>query len=233
MIEFDHLIDYDYGIELQKKAFDLVRNSDIDCIILVLQHKSVLTTGSGGGNENLLVSKETLKEMGIDLYTTNRGGNVTYHGPGQMVAYPVMDLTKFKKDSHWYLRQLEEVVIQTMEKYGVTGGRKPKYTGVWVRDKKIAAIGVHVKKWITMHGFAFNLSVDKSHFDLINPCGIKEFGIASLDDYIENIRYSDVIDNVKSTFEEVFEMDLKDGLPNLLDCFAENVTHDFPIDKSV
>ena len=162
--------------------------------------------------------------MGIDLHTTNRGGNVTYHGPGQMVVYPVMDLTKFRKDSHWYLMQLEEVVIQTMEKYGVLGGRKPKYTGVWINGKKIAAIGVHLKKWITMHGFAFNLYVDKSHFDLINPCGIREYGITSFDDHIKDIKYTEVIDSVKSSFEEVFEIELKDELPIFLEKLQTNNT---------
>lgn len=217
IIEFDHLIGYEYGLELQKKAFDLVRNSDIDGIILVLQHKAVLTTGSSGGSENLLVSKETLNEMGIELYQSNRGGNVTYHGPGQMVVYPIMDLTKFQKDSHWYLRQLEEVIIKTLEKYGIPGGRKPKYTGAWIKDKKIAAIGVHVKKWITMHGFAFNISVKKSHFDLISPCGIKEFGIASLDDYIESVKYSEVLEVVRKKFEEVFDIELSKADKELLD----------------
>lgn len=216
-IEFESHIDYGHGVELQKKAFDLVRNSDIDGIVLALQHKAVLTTGSSGGSENLLVSRDVLRDMEIDVYESSWGGNVTYHGPGQLVVYPILDLTKLNKDLHWYLRQLEESVIRTLGRYSIEAGRKPEYTGVWINDRKIAAVGVHVKKWITMHGFAFNLTVDKSHFDLINPCGIKEYGIASLDDYIDEVDYREVLDCVRKSIGEVFEIDLVAGGPGLLE----------------
>lgn len=216
VLEYKKLIDYEEGLEIQKRAFDFVKENDIDGIILLLQHKPVFTTGSSGGNENMLVSKELLDEMGINIYQSSRGGNITFHGPGQMVAYPILDLSKFKKDLHWYLRQLEEVIIKAIETYGIEAGRKPKYTGVWIGNRKIAAIGVHVRKWITMHGFAFNITVNKDHFNLINPCGITEFGIASLDDYIKEIDYPEVLRIIKEKLEEVFDIKLIDSNIELL-----------------
>lgn len=216
VLEIKEPIDYEEGLEIQKRAFDFIKNNDIDGIILLLQHKPVFTTGSSGGNENMLASKVLLDEMGINIYQSSRGGNITYHGPGQMVAYPILDLQEFKKDLHWYLRQLEEVIIKTIETYGIEAGRKPKYTGVWIENRKIAAIGVHVRKWITMHGFALNITVNKDHFKLINPCGITEFGIASLDDYLNEIDYQEVSRIIKEKFEEVFDIKLIESSIDIL-----------------
>lgn len=207
-ITFDKPVGYVEGLQMQQRAFNLVKEKQIDGILLLLQHEPVFTFGSGGGYENLLVPKEKLGKLGIDICETRRGGNVTYHGPGQLVVYPILNLNKFKKDAHWYLRQLEEVVIRTLETYGITAGRKPEYPGVWVGNKKITAIGVHAKKWITLHGFAFNIFVNKDHFGLINPCGITEFGIASIDDYLEVVDYDKVLSKVKEKFKEVFDMNL-------------------------
>lgn len=216
VIEFKNPIGYAEGLEIQQRAFNLVNKNEMDGILLLLQHKPVFTIGRSGGKDNLLVSKEKLDELGIELYETSRGGNITYHGLGQLVAYPILNLNKFKKDAHWYLRQLEEVVIRTLETYGITPRRKPKYTGVWVGDSKVAAIGVHVKRWITMHGFAFNLFVNKEHFRLINPCGITEFGIASIDDFLDEVYYDDVLNRVKEKFKEVFNMELTNKELNFL-----------------
>lgn len=209
-ITIDKPVSYSEGLEMQQRAYDLVLENQIDGIILLLQHKPVFTTGSNGGTENLLITKEELNELGIDLYETNRGGNITYHGPGQLVVYPILDLSKFQKDVHWYLRQLEEVMIKTLSTYGITARRKQKYPGVWVGEKKITAIGVHVKKWITTHGLAFNISVNKEHFGLINPCGIVEYGIASLDDFFKEIEYSNALNKVKEKLMECFDMELTD-----------------------
>lgn len=216
VIKIDKPVGYAEGLEIQQRTFNLVKEKQMDGIILFLQHKPVITIGSSGGKENLLVSKERLDALGIELFQTRRGGNITYHGQGQLVAYPILNLNKFKKDAHWYLRQLEEVIIRTLKTYGIIAGRKPKYTGVWVEDSKIAAIGVYVKRWITMHGFAFNLFVNKEHFSFINPCGITEFGVASLDDYIEEIDYDDVVNRVKNKFKEVFDMELTNSRLNFL-----------------
>lgn len=206
--ELKEFISYKKGIELQKKAFDRVNSGEIDGILLLLQHNPVITIGKAGGRENLLVSEEKLKELGIELYESTRGGNITYHGPGQMVAYPIFNLNKFNKDAHLYLRQLEEVLIRTLNVYNIKAGRKVKYTGVWVDDAKIAAIGVALRRWITQHGFSFNISVNKDHFSLINPCGITRFGICSLEDFITDIDYDEVVYNVEMQFEKVFHMKL-------------------------
>jgi len=208
LVEFDRLINYREGLEIQESAFNIVKESEIDGIILLLQHNPVFTIGRDGGENNILISRERINKLGIEIYETNRGGNVTYHGPGQLVAYPILNLKKIKKDVHWYIRQLEEVVIQTLKTYGIIAGRKDKYTGVWVGDTKITAIGVHVKRWITMHGFAFNICVNKDHFRLINPCGITEFGIASLNDFVEGVKYSDILMRIEKKFEEVFDIKL-------------------------
>ncbi len=209
VVNLKGLIGYGEGLVLQEKAFDKVASGKADGILLLLEHKPVFTIGRSGGKENLLVDEKYLKTAGIELYETNRGGNITYHGPGQIVAYPIFNLSKWKKDLQWYVSCLEEVIIQVLKDYNIKAGRKPKYRGVWVADKKIAAIGIAAERWITMHGFAFNVKVEKSHFELINPCGIKEFSVASLDDYVEDVIFRDVVKKAKEKFSLVFETNFK------------------------
>ena len=218
VLEYNKYVGYEEGLVLQYDALDLVRQNQMDGIILLLQHKPVITIGKNGGKEHLLASKESLDKLGIELYETRRGGNITYHGPGQLTAYPILNLKKFEKDIHWYVRQLEEVVIEVLKTYEITAGRKRQYTGVWVENRKIAAIGVHVTRWITMHGFAFNFSVNKEHFGLINPCGITEFGIVSLDDYLKKVAYGDVTNRVKDSFSKVFDTALINSTMEILLC---------------
>lgn len=206
--ELRDFVSYKEGLELQKKAFDIVNSGKTDGILLLLQHKPVITIGKSGGKENLLVSKENLDKLGIEVYETTRGGNITYHGPGQLVSYPILNLNKFNKDAHLYLRQLEEVIIRTLKEYDIKAGRKIKYTGVWVDDAKIAAIGVALRRWITKHGFSFNISVNKDHFALINPCGITRFGICSLEDFVTEVDYYEVMNIIKIKFQEVFNTEL-------------------------
>ncbi|WP_092590654.1 lipoyl(octanoyl) transferase LipB [Acidaminobacter hydrogenoformans] len=208
VIQFDNPVTYANGLKLQKQAFDIVRSGRADGILLMLQHSPVFTIGSNGGVENLLVQPDVLSSMGIEICYTSRGGNITYHGPGQLVVYPIMNLNSFVKDTHWYLRQLETAVIKSLEAFGLEGKRKEKYTGVWIGDNKIAAIGVHVKKWITMHGLSLNLHVNKEHFGLINPCGIVEFGVASLNEYCETVEDQMIINKVRDTFGDIFDMRL-------------------------
>jgi len=208
VIQFDNPITYANGLKLQKQAYDIVRSGRVDGILLMLQHSPVFTVGSNGGMENLLVQRDVLSSMGIEICETSRGGNITYHGSGQLVVYPILNLNSFVKDTHWYLRQLETAVIKSLESVGLEGKRKEKYTGVWIGDKKIAAIGVHVKKWITMHGFSLNLHVNKAHFDLINPCGILEFGVASLNEYCEAVEDQMIIDKIREAFGYIFDMRL-------------------------
>jgi lipoyl(octanoyl) transferase len=209
VVEFKEPVGYGEGLALQERAFNKVSVGDADGILLLLEHKPVFTIGRSGGRENLLVDERALDMLGIELYETNRGGNITYHGPGQIVAYPIFNLSKWKKDLPWFVSCLEEVVIQVLRDYDIRAGRKPKHRGVWVGDKKIAAIGIAADKWITMHGFAFNVKVNKSHFGLINPCGIREFSVASLDDYVDGVDFREVVKKVKEKFSLVFETDFK------------------------
>ncbi len=208
VIKFNRLLNYADGLDFQNKAFESVKNEEYDGMLLILEHTPVFTFGTGGGFDNFLMPKKKLSDLGIDLVKTKRGGNVTFHGPGQIVAYPIFNLAKLQKDSHWYMHCVEEVVIKTLEEFGIKGSRKPKYRGVWVEDRKISAVGIRISKWITMHGLGFNINVDKKYFDMINPCGITEFGVASLEDFGIDMEIEDIKDVLISNFEKVFEIEL-------------------------
>ncbi len=154
--------------------------------LLFVEHPHVLTLGKSGDANHVVVSPERLKELGVEYHEINRGGDITYHGPGQLVAYPILDLDQFRTDIGWYLRQLEEAVIRTCADWGVKAGRVEGLTGVWVDPdaglgaRKICAIGVKCSRWVTMHGLAFNLDTDLDFFNLIVPCGITDRGVTSL-----------------------------------------------------
>ncbi len=199
------IVDYKKAYELQKNLLkEKIDGSSSDYLIL-LQHNPVITIGRNGNNRNILVSESLLKLNGIELFEIERGGDVTYHGPGQITGYPILDLHHFKKDVHWYIRSLEEVIIRVLSKYGITGKRVAKYTGVWVGDEKIAAIGVAIKHWITFHGFAFNVCPDLSHFKLINPCGITDRGITSLEKILGyKVELEEVEQIIISNFMDMF-----------------------------
>jgi lipoyl(octanoyl) transferase len=174
------LVNYDTGLVLQNEARSLVESGRYDGILILLEHPAVITIGRGGGDENLVAHPAWFKAKGIAVAHTDRGGNVTGHNPGQLVGYPIFDLAKWRQDVHWYVHTLEEAVIRTLARYGLKAGRKAKYTGVWLADEKIAAIGVSVRRWITGHGLALNVANDLALFDAIVPCGISEFGVTSL-----------------------------------------------------
>lgn len=154
--------------------------------LLFVEHPHVLTLGKSGDEGNVVVSQHRLKELGVEYHAINRGGDITYHGPGQLVAYPILDLDQFRTDIGWYLRQLEEAVIRTCADWGVEAGRIDGLTGVWVDPdagvaaRKICAIGVKCSRWVTMHGLAFNLDSDLDFFNLIVPCGIQDRGVTNL-----------------------------------------------------
>jgi len=207
-IRLNGLTKYLDGLNLQNLALEKVMSGEADCILLLLEHEPVLTVGKSGGRENLLVDESDLERLGVELRNTGRGGNITYHGPGQVVAYPVLNLGKWKKDLPWYVHSLEEVVIRVLEDYGIEAGRNPEYRGVWVEERKIAAVGIAVKRWFTMHGFALNVRVNKEHFRLINPCGIKDYTIASMDDFVDNVDFHEIIESVEENFSLVFESKL-------------------------
>jgi lipoate-protein ligase B len=167
--------------DLQRRLFDLRHDGLIDDVLLFTEHEHVYTIGKGGDANHLLASEEELLADGTEVFRIDRGGDITYHGPGQVVGYPIIDLNRYGPDIHRYLRSLEEAIILTLEQFGIEGGREEGMTGVWVGGEKIAAIGVKVSKWITMHGFALNVNTDLGKFERIIPCGIfhKEIGRAS------------------------------------------------------
>jgi len=199
------IINYREAHDLQKRLL----KEQIDGIgkdtLLLLQHNPVITIGRSGSRDNILLSESALEKAGIEVFEIERGGDVTYHGPGQLTGYPIINLKNFRKDVHWYLRQLEEVIIKVLAEYGVTGGRIENYTGVWVGNEKVAAIGIGVRRWITYHGFAFNVNPDMSHFGMITPCGITDKGVTSLERLLgHEVDIDEVTDKVASVFAEIF-----------------------------
>ena len=204
------IVDYEQSHNLQKQILqDRIDNKCPDHLIL-LQHNPVITVGRGGDNKNIIVSQAILDSYGIKVYEIERGGDVTYHGPGQLTGYPIIDLRNYKKDVHWYLRQLEEAIIKFLSYYDVIGKRVSGWTGVWVGDEKIAAIGVAVKRWVTYHGFALNINPDLSHFKLINPCGITDKEVTSLVKILGfDVDMTDVEDKIISAFSDIFDVEIK------------------------
>ena len=198
------VVSYKEGLELQKQARQEVAAGACNGLLLLLQHSPVITVGRGGGRENLLASPALLQETGVELFDSERGGNITCHNPGQLVGYPVLNLSCWQEDVHWYVRQLEEVLIRTLKEFGVVAGRKARYTGVWVENRKIAAIGVSVRHWITGHGFALNVSNDLRLFQSIVPCGIGEFGVTSLQELCAGAELPAVQNQLIHFFSEVF-----------------------------
>jgi lipoyl(octanoyl) transferase len=173
-------IDYKEAWDLQKSIFDLRYQKKIDDVLLLLEHPHTYTLGKTANKQNLVGSDEFLKKNKVSVYDIDRGGDITYHGPGQIVGYPIIDLNDWKKDTHKYLRALEEILIQVCAEYGLQAERNPKYTGVWIEERKIGAIGIKVSRWISMHGFAFNVNTDLSLFNGIIPCGINDKEVTSL-----------------------------------------------------
>lgn len=173
-------IDYKEAWELQRNIFDQRYINEIDDILLLLEHPQTYTLGKTADRQNLVGNEDYIRKNNISVYHIDRGGDITYHGPGQIVGYPIFNLNNWTKDTHKYLRALEEILIQTCADYGLTAERNTKYTGVWIEERKIGAIGIKVSRWITMHGFAFNINTDLSLYNGIIPCGINDKGVTSL-----------------------------------------------------
>ena len=165
-------VDYASALQLQQQLAADRKQGLIPDQLLLLEHPHVITMGRNGHAENLLADDDTMARAGIAFYPTDRGGDVTYHGPGQLVGYPILDLRDWQRDVGAYVRAVEETIIATLAEYGIAAGRIPKLTGVWVGERKIAAIGVHLSRWVTSHGFALNVSTDLSYFQYIVPCGL-------------------------------------------------------------
>jgi lipoyl(octanoyl) transferase len=165
-------IGYAAALELQRDLAARRRLGLVGDQLLLLEHPHTITMGRNGHAENLLAREDVLARAGIAFYATDRGGDVTYHGPGQLVGYPILDLREWKRDVGAYVRAIEQVLIDTLADFGIAAGRISKLTGVWVDGRKIAAIGVHISRWVTSHGFALNVSTDLSYFQYIVPCGL-------------------------------------------------------------
>jgi len=163
---------YGAALELQGQLVAERKQNLIPDQLLLLEHGHVITLGRNGHMENVLADSEILSRAGIAFHPTDRGGDVTYHGPGQLVGYPILDLRDWKRDVGAYVRGVEQAIIETLADYGIEGGRVPKLTGGWVDGRKIAAIGVHISRWVTSHGFALNVTTDLSYFHYIVPCGL-------------------------------------------------------------
>ena len=192
-----------------------LKTSNTEHRLLMVEHNPVFTLGKSGKREHVLVSEEQLKNLGIEFFHINRGGDVTYHGLQQIVGYPILDLDKFKTDLGWYLRCLEQVIIDVMAEYGLKGERSAGETGVWLEPndpfmaRKICAMGIKCSRWITMHGFALNVNTDLSHFEFIVPCGIQGKTVTSLEKELgHKVNYEDVKEKVKKHFQLIFDCEL-------------------------
>jgi lipoyl(octanoyl) transferase len=194
--------------DIQKKILNFKKKNKYPDILLTTEHNNVYTLGKSGDKDHLLLNDEELKDKQISFYEIDRGGDLTYHGPGQLVCYPVFDLHNYYLDTHRYLRDLEEVIILTLKEYGIDSGRDEQYTGVWIGDKKICAIGIKISGWITMHGLAFNINNNLNYFDNIIPCGIFHKGVTSLANVLnEPVDMNTVSEKVVNNFGKVFNTD--------------------------
>lgn len=209
------IVPYGEALDLQRALVEERRAGRVPDLLLLLQHPPVVTLGvrRDGGRSNILVSDERLAELGIEISETGRGGDVTYHGPGQVVGYPILDLRPDRCDVHRYVRDLEEVMIRTCADYDGQAARMSGLTGVWVGNAKIGAIGVRVSRWITSHGFAFNVDPDLDHFNLIVPCGIADKAVTSLRRVLgRNVALGDVEEAMARNFGDVFDRQVTPAL---------------------
>lgn len=192
--------------DFQAKLHQLRVERKINDILILLEHNHVYTLGKIAKKEHLLISPLLLNTQNIDVWEIDRGGDITYHGPGQIVGYPIIHLSEWKEDIHLYLRQLEELIIRTLSEYGIEGKRISGLTGVWVNNEKICALGIKVSKWVTMHGFAININTDLSYFDKIIPCGIRDKGVTSLQKILQKkVDVEEVKNKLLKYFKEIFD----------------------------
>jgi lipoate-protein ligase B len=200
---------YAEALELQRHvARDRITGAIPQDVLLLVEHPPVVTLGRASKEKHLIASPAFLESKGVALFEVERGGDVTFHGPGQLVGYPIIDLKRHRQDLHWYLRKIEEALINTLADFDIPGERNPSFTGVWTRGKKIASIGVHARDWVTWHGFALNVTTDLSYFDLIVPCGIDGVVMTSIarELGLENVSMQDVRDRVSAKFAEAFDL---------------------------
>jgi lipoyl(octanoyl) transferase len=197
-------VPYARALELQQQFAARRKAGEIPDQLILLEHPHTITLGRNGHLENLLASNEVLSRGGIAFHPADRGGDITYHGPGQIVGYPVLDLREWKRDVGAYVRALEQVLIDTLAEFGMAAGRIPRLTGVWVGESKIAAIGVHLSRWVTSHGFALNVNTDLSYFEYIVPCGLTK-PVTSMARLGSTAAWDEVAETLAAHFGRVFE----------------------------
>jgi lipoyl(octanoyl) transferase len=203
------LMPYAEAHELQQELVEKRKRDEIPDQVLLLEHPHVITLGRAANGANVLIDDQTRARFGVELFETGRGGDVTYHGPGQIVGYPIIKLAPDRCDIRRYVRDLEEVLIRTAADFGISAGRIEGLTGVWAGKEKLGAIGVRISRWVTMHGFAFNVTTDLDYFRLIVPCGISNHGVTSLQKLLDSpVELSAIEEIVTSHFGEVFEREM-------------------------
>jgi lipoate-protein ligase B len=211
-------LSYGAALELQRGVARSRISGAIDQdVLLLVEHPAVVTLGRSSKADHLLASPALLAARGVELFEVERGGDVTFHGPGQLVGYPIFDLKRHKQDLHWYLRQVEEALIRGVAPFGVVGERNVGFTGVWTQGRKLASIGVHARDWVTWHGFALNVTTELSYFDLMVPCGIADVTMTSLQREIElqgaerrssgSALWRLTGENVSAAFAELFQLE--------------------------
>ena len=209
------LIRYGEAWELQKRLVAARKAAAIEDVLLFCEHPHVITLGRNGKRENLLASERVLRQKGVEFQATNRGGDITYHGPGQLVGYPILHLGAIRRDVVWYVRTLEEAMIRATAEFGIAATRVAGKTGIWVpsgaTEEKLGAIGVHISRWVTSHGFAYNVSTDLRFFDLIVPCGIADRKATSLEKLLSrNVEVKEVIPKMARHLGEFFGLERKE-----------------------
>ena len=200
---------YGQALELQRQTAAARISGEIpEDVLLLVEHPPVVTMGRSAKAQHLLAGPELLAARGVERFEVERGGDVTFHGPGQLVGYPIIDLKRHRKDLHWYLRQIEEALIQALATFGIAGARSEGLTGVWTKGRKIASIGVHARNWVTWHGFALNVTTDLSYFDLMVPCGIQSVTMTSIakETSTPRVQMSVVENAVIESFGRVFDL---------------------------
>jgi lipoyl(octanoyl) transferase len=215
-VERKGLVRYGEALAYQRDvARARIAGSIPEDVLLLLEHPPVVTFGRSSKEQHLLASPATLIEQGVELFEVERGGDVTFHGPGQLVGYPIIDLKRHRRDLHWYLRRVEEALIHALEEFGIVAERNPGFTGVWTLGRKIASIGVHARDWVTWHGFALNVTTNLSYFDLMVPCGIEAVTMTSMARELGGAEPSmrEVEDAVVRAFAELFQLSPRDVGP--------------------
>lgn len=211
--------------ELQRALFRARCEGAGADLLLLTEHDHVFTLGTSGEMDHVLAGPDELRERGAEVYEIDRGGDVTYHGPGQLVGYPILDLHGYYLDLHRYLRDLEEVLIRTLAEYGIGAGREPEFTGVWVGGNKIAALGVKASRWVTMHGFALNVNTDLTYFDRIIPCGIFHKGVTSMEQLLGRaVPLDEVADRLTGHFGSVFDSAVEALAPGELAALTQQLS---------